>query len=266
MVGSFGSLRNQVIPTTTRPSLSPLHCTEADRYVAQKNGEISPRRQKTFSTSLSAALPTTLGTGSSTLLFSKDSRRLILATSFGSSIAIIDLPPGREEEFDVVKVFSDHADREGTREIRGKGGKINGEAGLTNGDVSMNGADSDEEQDSGPTEFSRAGGKPAAVTCLAISNNGKWLSSADLERKVCVFDLENLKVCFYLLCLAGSADVPSIASHYSTDTIARPILPRLLTDLHFRTNAGNRSPHQRALPLRPRISPLPPVVSLPRLA
>ena len=105
-----------------------------------------------------------------------------------------------------MKVFSDHADREGAREIRGKGGKVNGDVVHTNGDVSMNGADSEEEDEAtGPSEFSRAGAKPAAVTCLAVSNNGKWLGSADLERKVCVFDLENLKVstgppCFACTC------------------------------------------------------------------
>ena len=40
------------------------------------------------------------------------------------------------------------------------------------------------------------GDKPATVACLAVSSDTKWLASVDVERKVCVFDLELLKVRF----------------------------------------------------------------------
>ena len=170
----------------------------------QKNGELTPRRQKTFSTYLSNALPTSLGTGSSNLLFTRDSRRLILATSFGSSIAVVELPGGKDEDFEVVKVFGEHGARDGGRELRGKvaNGKVNGD-----GDIKMNGingngkhhdSESEDEDDSdGESEVgasSSNNSKPASVTCLAVSGDGRWLASADLERKVCVFDLEALKV------------------------------------------------------------------------
>ncbi|KAK4701683.1 U3 small nucleolar RNA-associated protein 4, partial [Phenoliferia sp. Uapishka_3] len=157
----------------------------------QKDGSLSPRRQKTFSTSLSAALPTSLGTGSSTLLFTADSSRLILATSFGSSLAVINLPAGKDEVFEVVKVFGDHAERgEGSREIRGR--PMNGESNGVNGTNGAEHESEDEEMD-GVREGSSKIEKPATVACVAVSSDGKWLASVDLERKVCVFDLETLQ-------------------------------------------------------------------------
>lgn len=191
---------------TVRLVITRLHsCSSDTSSLLQKNGELTPRRQKTFSTCLSDALPTSLGTGSSNLLFTRDSRRLILATSFGSSIAVVELPTGRDEAFEVVKVFGEHGERDGGRELRGKlaNGKVNGDS---DGDVQMNGVngngkhhESDSEEDDSDNESAAdASGsntnKPATVTCLSVSGDGKWLASADLARKVCVFDLEELKV------------------------------------------------------------------------
>lgn len=122
---------------------------------------------------------------------------------------MIELPAGREEDFEVVKVFGQHRERDGGRELRGKvaNGKANGDV---DGDVKMNGvngngkhheSDSEDEDDSDDDDSESEIGatasntnKPASVTCLAVSGDGKWLASADLERKVCVFDLEELKV------------------------------------------------------------------------
>lgn len=178
------------------PVLSEIDCAHPLAR-EQKNGDICPRRQKTFSTSLSAALPPSLGTGSSVLVFTNDSRRLILATSFGSSIAVVDLPASKEEVFTVVRVFAEHGDREAGREIRGKSvAKTTGDA-----DVEMNGVEhedssdeEDEEMESNAGGRARNGDKPATVACMAVSADGKWFASADVERKVCVFDLEALKV------------------------------------------------------------------------
>lgn len=214
-------------------------------FTQQRNGELTPRRQKTFSTHLSDALPTSLGTGSSSLLFTRDSRRLILATSFGSSIAVVELPTGKDEDFEVVKVFGEHGARDGGRELRGK--VVNGKAvnGETNGDVTMNGtheSDSEEDEDDSDDEsFAGASAsmqnRPATVTCLAVSSDGKWLSSADLERKVCVFDLEELKVsCCLLLALPVRVLTPPsflAALHHPSYARSRPQRALLPPYLHY---------------------------------
>lgn len=197
---------------------------------SQRGGEITPRRQKTFSTHLAEALPTSLGTGSSSLVFTSDSARLILSTSFGSYIAVVELPNGKDDEFDVVKVFGQHGERDGVRELRGKvaSRQANG-----NGDVSMNGvngvngvhhgsdsaSESDESEEEQPTIVSPST-KPALVAALTVSTDGQWLASADLERKVCVFDLTALRVsCAYPPLNRTEADLNHhVASYYSTNT------------------------------------------------
>lgn len=99
----------------------------------------------------------------------------------------------------MLSVFDQHSTRGNGREIRGsKRAEQNG------ADVSMNGGASDsedEEQEEADVEMrngnfgsSAIGDKPATVVTLGISPDGKWLASADMERKVCVFDLDSLKV------------------------------------------------------------------------
>lgn len=154
---------------------------------------------------------------------------------------MVDLPTNRDEVFQVVRVFSDHAERDGTREIRGLATRANGKAN-GDGDVAMNGVNGngvhhetdsdgeDEEMDGGAASGTR-GDKPATVACLAVSTDGKWLASADLERKVCVFDLEHLKVRFLPLPVVSGdyTDSESIPQHYTT----LPTPPQVPTALIF---------------------------------
>lgn len=65
--------------------------------------------------------------------------------------------------------------------------------------MNENGAeDSDDEdvemEDAPRTSSLQSGEKPATIVALAVSSDGHWLASADLERKVCVFDLASLSV------------------------------------------------------------------------
>lgn len=155
-------------------------------------------------------------------MFSNDSKRLILGTSFGGTIAVVELPIGgrgaEEEGFQVVGVFSEHSRSEGGREIRGKHGKD------ANGDVEMDGED-DEEEETPSTGYGTRADKPATVVCLAVSGDGKWLASADLERKVCIFDLEKLSVRLHR---ASSFELMHLSAlHYAADALAYPCCPRI---------------------------------------
>ncbi|SCV75017.1 BQ2448_8046 [Microbotryum intermedium] len=171
-------------------AISDLYETKLFRLEV-RNGDLLPRRQKMFSSALSDALPTSLGTGSAQLAFTTNSQRLVLASSFGSSIAVVELSMDREKSFYVSKVFGQHNEHRGDREIRAVPNGVNGVNGAAH---SESGSDSDSDDDD-EERSSRAStsDRPATVVCLAISPDGKWLASADLERKVCVFDLENLK-------------------------------------------------------------------------
>ncbi|KAI5476988.1 U3 small nucleolar RNA-associated protein 4 [Pseudohyphozyma bogoriensis] len=196
-------------------AVSDLYETKLFR-LSLKNGQVSPHRQKTFSTSLSDSLPTSLGTGSSALAFSPDSSTLVLATAFGSYVAVIGLPKSGGEDFDVKAVWGDHAVRSSKgRETRGRGGKANGK---TNGVNGVAHDESDEEESDEDEEMevdgeAVKGDKPATVACLSVSQDGKWLASADLERKVCVFDLEGLK---HFTTLPTPSQVPTTLSFLPT--------------------------------------------------
>lgn len=168
----------------------------------QRNGELVPRRQKSFTPALSASLPASLGTGSSCLTFTRDSQRLILSSSFGSTIVVVQLPEGKEDKCEVVSILGEGAPR-----AKKAANGTNGE------DVEMNGADSDEESDeeesSAPSPAS-AKRVPSTIACLSVSNDGKHLATAETDRKVVVYDLASSKVrsifssflpVRYLLCL-----------------------------------------------------------------
>ncbi|KAM0748661.1 WD40 repeat-like protein [Meredithblackwellia eburnea MCA 4105] len=205
-----------------------------------RDGELVPRRQKTFSTALSSSLPSSLGTGSSNLAFTPDSSKLVLSTSFSGVIAIIELPTGKEEVFVVDSVFGEHGRHaQGEREIRGvavrtgANGKLNGVANGVNGhshddddddDDDEDDEDEDEEMEDGSVDATPAFGvldKPATVVLLAISSDGKWLASADLERKVCVFDLERKKL---LTTLPTPSHVPSALTFLPPSPLNEPTL------------------------------------------
>lgn len=173
-------------------AVSDLYETKLFR-LSWKNGEMVPRRQKTFGDTLATGLSsTTLGTGASCLTFTRDSQRLVIAAAFGSSMVVVQLPAGRSEDFEVVAAFGHGASRSS---LRSNG--LNGSGRASNGDVSMNGADSasDEDdssssdEDSAPSSGS-ARRIQAAVACLAVSNDGHFVATALTDRNVHIYDVQ----------------------------------------------------------------------------
>jgi hypothetical protein len=249
-----------------------------DVIFPQRNHEMTPRRQKTFSTTLSSSLPTSLGTGSSALLFSPDSNVLVLATSLGSSIAIVNLPESKEEVFKVVKVFGTLERKNGKgrsgREIRGRSGKAS-----SSDDVVMNGVDDenedeedddDEEMGTSSLERSSSDIHTSTVTCLSISSDGHWLASADLERRVSVYDLKSYRVriilfpSFDLRLTNDTLMSRRTVSHNSADFFTYSDCP-LFPSFHFRfsSNSYNIPPYQRYIALLLKGTTLPPLDTSP---
>ncbi|GAA6032090.1 hypothetical protein JCM8097_007066 [Rhodosporidiobolus ruineniae] len=169
-------------------AVSDLYETKLFR-LQWRNGELIPRRQKTLTPALSAALPAPLGTGSSCLTFTKDSQRLILSTAFGANLAVVQLPEGKDDECEVVAVLG-----EGAPKLGKKANGMNG----TGEDVKMNGADSSEEdsdEDDSPAPSAGSTKRvPSTVVALAVSADGKYLATAESDRKVVVYDLEAAKL------------------------------------------------------------------------
>lgn len=144
-----------------------------------------PKRQKTFLSTLAGSISTSLGTGSSCIQFSTDSDRLYLSSAFESTVVAIELR--QEEDSEVVAVFG--AGRKAFEDKKKQ----------ANGDVEMNGhasdPDGEEDSEAGLASVSPQSSKgPGSIVAMTVSDDGKWLATADLERTVEVYDLEQRKV------------------------------------------------------------------------
>ncbi|GAA5998447.1 small subunit rRNA maturation protein UTP4 [Rhodotorula paludigena] len=173
-------------------AVSDLYETKLFR-LSWRNGELVPRRQKAFADTLAAGLPSSsLGTGSSCIAFTRDSQRMVLSTAFDAATAVVQLPPGKEEEFELVAVFD-----EGVRSRLN--GVVNGKAEADGEDVEMNGgshsdtdsdsSDDDDAPSSGPTKRT-----PPSVVCLAVSSDGRFVATAESDRAVKVYDVASHKL------------------------------------------------------------------------
>lgn len=221
--------------------VSDLYETKLFRLVS-RNGDLVPKRSKTFTSTLAASLPTSLGTGSSCITFSRDSSRLVLSTAFGTSVAVVQLPQDSEGDVQVLAVFG-----EGAKSYAAKNKAVNG----TNGDVEMNGAGSDESDIEEDASVS-VGSTPknsTSIVALSVSADGKWLATADLERRVEVYDLINQK---HLLTLPTPPSVPTSLAFVPTSS-SSTLEPTLL--LTFSNNTlllyglTSRRFHPWSLPL-----------------
>ncbi|BGP25884.1 U3 small nucleolar RNA-associated protein 4 [Rhodotorula toruloides] len=172
-------------------AVSDLYETKLFR-MSWRGGELVPRRQKSFNDALVAGLSnSSLGTGSSCLTFTKDSQRLVLSSAFGSAVAVVELPQGKDEEFEVVSVFGEGGGSAGKTKANGL---PNGSA-KADEDVVMNGAsdtdDSDTEKEDSAAPTKRV---PSAIVCVAVSGDNKFLATAESDRTVRIFDLTAQKL------------------------------------------------------------------------
>lgn len=223
-------------------AVSDLYETKlfALRPSTEGTGSLVPKRIKSF-------LPTLLefkalehldlqstGTGSSTILFTPDSGRLVLGLAMSGQVVVLELDGSREArgggEVRVAQVFKRDDITVGGRVIVGKkemgangGGKKAGKGkgkgkGAVNGDVDVDmdanndntalaarGEDEEDEDDGHEDEESgtedmaegkvpMVGPKQGWVACMAVSADGQWLAVSDLLGKVSVFNLDTLRV------------------------------------------------------------------------
>lgn len=143
----------------------------------------------------------------------------------------------------------------------------------TNGDVEMNGGASD-ESDSDEDENVSVGStskNSTSIVALCVSQDGKWLATADLERRVEVYDLSSRKVrAAPPVSLAHSLLIlksPSLtAPPHSPYTTLRPDCSRFRPYLFLLDSRTHSPPHglkQYTAPLRTHLTSLPPLVPTP---
>jgi U3 small nucleolar RNA-associated protein 4 len=137
---------------------------------------IEPNRIKRLSTVLIAALPPGCSSGASSLLFSPDSRRLIVATAQNGFLVVVDIAENSEPR--VLRVFNHH---------RLVNPRIRSELSPVSGIASME-IDEERQVQSGD------GDVDISIRQLAVSPDGQWLSSSDIKGRTFVFNLDSLQV------------------------------------------------------------------------
>lgn len=206
-------------------ALSDLYETKLFRLEHTPAGGLAAHRVKTFlqtledSESLSHLSLQTTGTGSSALLFTPNSQRLIMALT-GQQLLVIALPRG-EEDVRVMECFAPLESAEGGRVIvqgrlsrrkekalkRAANGHANGEDvemedasapngvnGEANGHSAEKEKDDDEDDSTTRLSDNKVSTPGAWRVCLAASEDGQWLASSDLLGRVAIYNLDTLRV------------------------------------------------------------------------
>ncbi|PVG01220.1 WD40 repeat-like protein [Serendipita vermifera] len=140
------------------------------------NHTVEVKRVKKFSTALVAALPAGSSSGASSLLFSPDSRRLIVATAQNGFLVVIDIEEHSEPR--ALRVFNHH---------RQLNARIRSEQSPLQGDTLM------EVDYEGEQRQTSDGEIDISIRQLAVSPDGQWLASSDLKGRTLIFNLDSLQ-------------------------------------------------------------------------
>lgn len=131
------------------------------------------------------------GCGASSLLFTPDSGRLVMALVGSAHVVVVELPSDAHDDTTVVRCFAPQHNLIGGRSVvQPKGGRRRGRK-AHDGDVEMVEAKESESDEEGKAEPK---GPAPWVTGLAVSDDGQWLATSDLGGKVTVFNLDTLQL------------------------------------------------------------------------
>lgn len=183
-------------------AVSDLYETKLFRLVTSPSTAIRPVRVRDFVSDLVSAPELAdlrldqNGCGASSLLFTPDSRRLVIALAASAHTVVLELSMDGSG-VDVVRSFAPQHTLVGGRSIKtsGKASRRGGrkQADANGDDVEMaNGDDSDESDDEDSSSKKNA---PAPwITGLSASDDSQWLVTSDLDGKVTIFNLDTLQL------------------------------------------------------------------------
>ncbi|KAI0082243.1 WD40 repeat-like protein [Panus rudis PR-1116 ss-1] len=169
-------------------SVSDWYETKLFRLEHLKNGHLKPHRIRNFSSILETPSPES-STGSSSLTFSPDSRKLILATAMSAHVIIVDLGGTADDQRPrVLRRFDQHRMKD-VKVVKGRR-----RAARQDEDVDM-----DEEREDRPQENEDSSEEEveddtnATVTRMAVSPDGQWLATVDDRCRTHVFNLDSIQ-------------------------------------------------------------------------
>ncbi|KAI0786033.1 WD40 repeat-like protein [Abortiporus biennis] len=173
------------------------------------DGDSKPKRIRDLTSIIQSQLPNSkpsTPTGASTVVFTPDNTKLIIATSISSYILVLDLSSSSDNEPKVIRRFEQHRTRNvvvGERVVKKLPGAHT--ATTTNeedDDVQMDGGEGEDNVDESDNDFTSSSALPssnsskpltATITRLAVSPDGQWLLSTDTSSHTHVFNLDSLQ-------------------------------------------------------------------------
>jgi U3 small nucleolar RNA-associated protein 4 len=134
------------------------------------------------------------GCGASSLLFTPDSHRLVMALAGSANVVVVELPADGDDEVSVVRCFAPQHKLVHGRTIAPV--KSKRRRGKKAAEVEVEAeADSDVEMDSSASgDEAEVTGPPSWITALSTSDDGQWLATSDLGGKVTIFNLDTLQL------------------------------------------------------------------------
>ena len=139
----------------------------------------------------------TTGTGSSSILFTPDSQRIILGLSHSLHLVVVELPKNSDDQPRVMKCFTRNDMMAGGRVVRVKRRARNAEhraaddVDMENGQNGQNGHESDDDV---PAKDIASAHPGSWIACMAASEDGQWLGVSDLLGRVAIYNLDTLRV------------------------------------------------------------------------
>jgi U3 small nucleolar RNA-associated protein 4 len=157
-------------------------------------GDLSPKRVRDFQSLVREHLPDTLSScGASTLTFSPDSSKLIIATTT-AFVLVVDLVSDSTSAR-VLRRFDQHRHRSIMAEGRVLTGRRNDEDHEADASESEQDIEEHETENRGMAnpQSTNAEPMPATITRMAISPDGQWLATTDDHLRTHIFNLDSVQ-------------------------------------------------------------------------
>ncbi|WWC92534.1 uncharacterized protein L201_007493 [Kwoniella dendrophila CBS 6074] len=147
------------------------------------------------------------GCGSSSIIFTPDSQRLILGLVSSGQLLVLELPEQASEEVDIVKCFTRREDKivDG-RVVKGKSQSNGTSKDLPNGDSDINMSENGENEEDGREDEDdddesedeilnqKEEDNQSWISCLGVSDDNQWLAASDLDGRTGIWNLDTLQI------------------------------------------------------------------------
>nr|XP_019007732.1 uncharacterized protein I206_07366 [Kwoniella pini CBS 10737]OCF46513.1 hypothetical protein I206_07366 [Kwoniella pini CBS 10737] len=139
------------------------------------------------------------GCGSSSLIFTPDSQRLILGLVSSGQLLVLELPEDASGEVEVVKLFTREDKIVDGRVVKGNPHtKANGVPNGAHEDAEMGNSSDEESIDEEGTDEEVANARieenGAWISCLGVSEDSQWLAVCDLQGRTGIWNLDTLQL------------------------------------------------------------------------